>query len=102
MARRAAKVDDNQPDIVSTFRDAGATVTHLHMVGMGCPDIIVGWRGVNLLVEIKDGSKIPSKQKLTKMEKAWHDAWKGQVAIVNSPDAALNLLGLAQVRGFIS
>ena len=101
MVRRAAKADDNQPEIVATFRSAGATVTHLHMVGMGCPDILVGWRGVNLLVEIKDGSKIPSKQKLNKMEKRWHDEWKGQVAIVNSSDAALNLLGLVQVRGVV-
>ena len=102
MARRAAKADANQPDIVQTFRDLGATVQHLHTVGMGCPDIIVGFRGVNYLVEIKDGSKPPSGQKLTPPEQYFFDHWNGQVCIVNSPDAAANLLNHVVIKGVIS
>jgi hypothetical protein len=27
------------------------------MVGRGVPDLLVGWRGTNLLLEVKDGNK---------------------------------------------
>jgi hypothetical protein len=62
------------------------------MLGKGFPDIIVGYRGVNLLVEIKDGSKPPSKRQLTSDELVWHDDWRGQVAVVESIDQALSLV----------
>lgn len=101
MARRRAKVDTNQPEIVQAFRDLGATVLHLHTVGMGAPDLCIGWQGRNLLVEVKDGSLPPSGRKLTEMEQRWHDAWKGHVAIVENVDQAMNLLGHVRVRGTI-
>ena len=50
-----ARVDANQPVIVAALRAIGATVQHLHAVGQGCPDILVGYDGVNFLMEIKDG-----------------------------------------------
>lgn len=92
MPRRAARVDENQPAIVAAFQALGASVQHLHMVGGGCTDLVIGYRGVNLMVEVKDGDKPPSKQSLTPAQKVWHDAWRGQVAIVNSVDAAIALL----------
>lgn len=90
---RAAKVDDNQRAVVAALRGVGATVMHLHRVGMGCPDLCVGWRGVNYLIEVKDGGKAPSAQKLTPMQEDWHGAWKGQAIVVNSPEAALKAIG---------
>lgn len=92
MPRYAAAVDANQADIVEEFRARGASVTPTHRQGEGFPDICVGYRGVNLLVEIKDGAKIPSKQKLTKAEKEWHDEWRGQVCVVNDVDQVAPLL----------
>ena len=53
MPRRAAKVDLNQKEIVKHFRSLGATVAHTHMIGQGYPDITVGYRGTNYMVEIK-------------------------------------------------
>ena len=53
-----------------------------HMVGRGCPDLLVGYRGVNYLLEVKDGEKPKSAQKLTPDEDAWHFMWMGQVAVV--------------------
>lgn len=90
--RRAAKVDANQADVVSSLRAVGATVTHLHAVGQGCPDILVGFRGLNVLMEIKDGDKPPSRRKLTPQQVEWHDAWKGQVHVVNDKFEAVALL----------
>lgn len=92
MTRRAAKVDRNQREIVDALRKVGATVHPLHTVGAGCPDILIGYRGRNLLAEIKDGAKPPSAQGLTPVQVFWHETWRGQVAIVTSVDEALALL----------
>lgn len=89
---KVRKADDNQPEIVSRFRELGASVQHLHTVGKGCPDILVGYRGINSLVEIKDGSKSPSKRKLTPDEQEWHDSWRGQVVIIETEDEVIEHL----------
>lgn len=77
---------------MKTFRSLGCSVQHLHTVGKGCPDILIGYRGLNLLVEIKDGSLSPSAKKLTLDEQGWHDNWLGQVCIVDSIFNAINLV----------
>jgi hypothetical protein len=113
------RVDRNQPEIVEALRSAGASVGHTHAVGQGFPDIVVGVKGLTLvgdfsvkrvkqllravhglqiiegatlLLELKDGGQSLSKQKLTKDEVEFHDGWKGQLAIVNSADAAVRLI----------
>ena len=91
MTWRRAKADDNQPEIVAALRAAHFSVQHLHMVGGGCPDILVGgrvwipaprWIRYNWLQEIKDGRKVPSERRLTGDEPGWHERWKGQLAVV--------------------
>jgi Holliday junction resolvase len=82
------KVDNNQTQVVKALRDLGATVQHLHGVGKGCPDIVVGFKGKNLLLEIKDGDK----KVLTPDQVNWHKLWKGQVNVVTSVDEAKLLL----------
>ena len=85
--RQIAKVDRNQPAIVEELRGAGASVQLLHTVGQGCPDILIGWRGVNLLVEIKS-----DVGKLTDDEREFFDGWRGQVTIVRTVEDARRLL----------
>lgn len=91
--RRAAKVDANQPSIVAGLRMVGASVQPLHMVGDGCPDLLVGYRGVNLLLEVKDGEKSASRRALTPEQVRWHGEWWGQKAVVCSLDEALQAIG---------
>lgn len=91
--RRAAKVDDNQREIVRALRQVGASVLPMHTLGQGAPDIAVGWRGQNWFFEIKDGAKPPSARKLTPDEKAWHAAWQGSVVVVETVDQALATIG---------
>jgi Holliday junction resolvase len=79
---RAAKVDANQPDIVGAFRRLGFSVAVTSKMGDGFPDLVVGRRGHNLLIEIKDGSKIPSKRQLTPAQEEFHRAWRGRIRIV--------------------
>jgi hypothetical protein len=90
--RYAARVDANQTQIVSALRAAGATVQSLSAVGQGCPDLLVGYQGTNILMELKDGKKPPSERKLTSDQIVWHSEWKGVVFLVTSVDEALQLL----------
>lgn len=86
--RRAAKTDRNQIEIVSALRELGASVAPLHQVGGGIPDLIVGYRGQNFLVEIK----AEAKSKLTACQVEWHGSWSGQVSIIRSVSDAIELL----------
>jgi hypothetical protein len=99
--RRAAKVDANQREVVAALRGAGASVQLLHAVGEGCPDLLVGYKGLNMLLEVKDGSKPPSAQKLTPQQEIWHRDWRGQRVVVNSPEAALAAIGVIAIVGTI-
>jgi len=91
--RRAAKVDANQTEIVAALRSLGATVQSLATVGHGCPDLLVGFRGQTLLMEVKDGKKPPSERKLNDDQLRWHGAWRGgPLAVIDSVDAALRVI----------
>lgn len=90
--RKAAKIDDNQKAIVNVLRQIGASVQSLAATGKGCPDLLVGYHGINYLMEIKDGDKVLSKQKLTIDQEHWHTLWRGSVHIVKSVDEALKIL----------
>lgn len=93
--RRAAKIDANQTQVVEALRAAGAIVQSLAAVGQGVPDLLVGFQGKTLLMEVKDGRKPPSQRQLTEDQLKWHGAWRGgPVAIVDGPDAALRMLGV--------
>jgi len=95
--RRAARIDANQPEVTKKLRAVGATVQPVHTVGKGCPDLLVGYRGANYLLELKDGTRAPSDRKLTKDEEAWHEAWAGTVHVVESWEEALAVIGVRVV-----
>lgn len=94
--RRAARTDGNQIAVVDALRHAGATVQILAAVGAGCPDLLVGYRGQNYLLEVKDGRKPPSKRRLTMDEARWVASWAGSVAIVNSVKEAFFACGITE------
>ena len=91
--RRAAKVDANQTEIVNALRQVGASVQSLAATGKGVPDLLVGFRGVNWLLEIKDGRKVKSARKLTEDQVVWHQIWRGRVYVVESVEQAVKILG---------
>lgn len=92
--RRAAKTDANQARIVDALRRAGASVQSLAAVGDGVPDLLVGYKGETILMEVKDGSKPLSQRKLTKDQESWHGSWSGgKPVVVNNEEEALNVLG---------
>ena len=97
-SKRAAKVDDNQRDIVETFRLLGCSVADTSPVGGGFTDLVVGFvtrkfpGAVNVLVEIKDGNKPPSKRKLNPKQQDFHDSWIGPVEIAESTEDAMRIV----------
>ena len=112
--RRASRIDKNQPMIVEALRAEGASVVHLHQLGKGIPDLLVGlegitivghvsppllellealdecrvYNGANLLIEVK----MPGKD-LTDDEAEFFEEYRGQREMVFSPKEALNLIG---------
>lgn len=92
--RRRAAVDRNQAEIVKRLRALGVSVQPLHTIGGGVPDLLCGYRGLNLLLEVKDGEKPPSDRKLTMDQLIWHRLWRGQVVVVESVEDASRALGI--------
>lgn len=90
--RLRARVDENQKQIVKALRKLGYSVLHLHTLGKGAPDILVGARGRNFLFEIKDGEKYKSQQALTPDEILFHSMWNGQVATITTVEQIINII----------
>lgn len=86
------RTDANQREVVETFRSMGASVLILSEVGKGCPDLAIGIFGKNFLVEVKDGKKPLSAQKLTEKEQDFFNSWQGQVCIIRSVDEAISFV----------
>ena len=90
--RYANRIDANQNAIVEALRKAGAVVRIISQ-GDGIPDLLVGYKGFTILMEVKDGDKVPSARKLTEAEQKFFDDWRGgMLVIVNSIDEAIETL----------
>jgi hypothetical protein len=87
--RRAARVDQNQAQVVSALRAAGA---YVWIIGLPV-DLLVGYKGHTFLVEIKDGPK----KHLTALQQDFFDNWSGStLARVDGPEAALRMIGVVK------
>lgn len=93
--RKRARSDANQSQIVKALRQCGVRVEILSALGHGVPDLLCAAKhGPLVLLEVKDGTKSPSQQKLTKDEQEWQALWHEHYFVVNSVDSALKALGL--------
>jgi len=89
---KAKRVDDNQKEIVKQIRRLGITVVHLHTIGKGCPDLLLGFQKRNYLIELKDYKKTNSQKKLTEDEVEFFNTWRGQVNICETLDDILSVI----------
>lgn len=90
MPKHGGQRDSNQAEIMKAANEIpGCTAIDLGAFGCGMPDILIGWRGQNLLAEIKR-----PKGKLNALQVEWHKEWTGQVRIIRSVDDLLKLLKL--------
>ena len=82
--RRRGRIDRNQAEIVSALERMGCSVQSLARQGSGCPDLLIGYRGRNVLLEVKAPKGKPTSDQMT-----WGATWRGQLAIVRSVDDAI-------------
>lgn len=83
MASRGRQ-DANLNEIVKAFETFGFSV---HRVGQhpAMPyDLVAGKSGKNWLIEVKDPSKPPSRQRLTSGEIKFMERWKGSYRVVKT------------------
>jgi hypothetical protein len=94
--RRAPRVDESHVLIVEALRAAGASVLSLAAVGKGCPDVLIGYAGVDVLAELKNDPKLVKDKRRTKPaahQETWHAGWRGRsVSVLRSPEEALQLI----------
>lgn len=80
--RRAARVDDNQAEIVKALRRIGVSV---EITGKPL-DLMLWHRGVYSLMEIKN---LNGKDRLTKDQIEFIGRWPGKIHIVHTPEQAV-------------
>lgn len=90
---RARRVDSTHREIVRTLRSVGASVFAVSPTGSadaGAPDLVVGFRRVTYLLEVKTPGQKPRQNQVT-----WHEGWRGApVVVVWTPGDALRAIGL--------
>ena len=88
MPRRAHRLDANQDVIVNALcAEPDVSVCSLAGVAAGCPDLLVGIKGVTHLVEVKDGAKPPSRRTFTPEQRQWIARWRGAPVVVLTDEA---------------
>jgi len=90
--RRAARIDENQVDIVAALRKVGCRVKSTAAVGDGWADLTVLGpdKKTLFLMEIKDGTKPPSRRRLTPAQIKTHEEWP--IHVVTNWAEALNVV----------
>ena len=97
MTRYAKRVDANHKEIRDGLREKGWMVLDLSGAGDGIPDLAVALApGTPWFLEIKDGDKPLSAQKLTKAQEVWHSFAWGVTSKVRSLDEAQEVLTWAR------
>ena len=85
--------DATQNGIRDALVSAGATVQDLSRIGGGVPDLLVGYKGANYLIECKSPTGVKLQTGLRPTQEDWHGKWTGQVNVANSPEQALAIIG---------
>lgn len=92
--RRAARTDTNHGEVVKALTRCGCLVQSLASLGGGVADLLVYHIATDrlMVVEVKDGSRIPSERRLTPAQEKWKaKGWP--VRVVDSIESALAALG---------
>ena len=89
--RQAARIDENQPEIVNQLRQLGCSVQ------TGMDDILVGYRGKTYWFELKDPEKAVSKKtgeildsQIKPSQVRLKNQWRGHYSIVHSIEQIMN------------
>jgi hypothetical protein len=89
--RYAARRDENEKVVVEALRAVGATVYYLDEP---C-DLLVGYHGKTLLMEVKNKKNQYGKKGFNENQKHFAENWKGgPFCLVDSVESALRMLKL--------
>lgn len=83
---QARRRDANEKAICDALRRVGATIVRINAAG--APDMLVGFRGANTLMEIKSEHGL-----IRANQAAWRSGWAGQVVVVRTEEEALAAIG---------
>ncbi len=93
--RCAGRPDHNQKEIVDSLVACGASVLVTSSIGGGFPDLVVGFRGKNFLLEVKNPTNWYGKRGFNANQERFNSQWLGgQPVIVRSTLEALAAIGL--------
>lgn len=85
---RHGRRDNNQRAVAKALMDVGATVVDTADMGDGFPDLVVGYKGVTVMFEVKG-----PQGRLTEHQVAFQGAWRGgPLFVVRSPQEARDAL----------
>jgi hypothetical protein len=77
--RRAPRFKDaNHPTLRDDWRKLGGSWLDIVPLEGGEPDALVGWRGVDQLIEIKRPDGTAGQRRLRANQVEWHRAWRGR------------------------
>lgn len=74
---QVCRTDDNQSEIVETFRKLGFSVACTHRVGDGYFDLTLAKHGLTAVCEVKNVLKSPSARKFTPDQNLFNLTWQG-------------------------
>lgn len=83
MPKYAAKTDKNQREIVAALKAIGCDVYEIRKP----VDLLVGYRGVNKLLEVKRPTM--TRRKDQQHQRDFIRAWRGDAVMVTSPEEAI-------------
>lgn len=89
--RRRARTDANQSSIVDALRQIpGVSVEIIN----DAFDILVGFKKVSYVIELKDGAKSASRKKLRPRQEKFRDTWTGQWDKCENLNDVLKVIGI--------
>jgi hypothetical protein len=105
MSRKYPAVDKNQAEIVRELekmsqmnRDLGdpsnaISIVNLSRVGSGVPDLLIGYRGWNYLIEIKNPKQPERFRKLTPEQEKFHNDYCGHATVAETVEEIVSEIG---------
>lgn len=86
--RHNARTDQNERSIIRALEAIGCDVEQIKGKA-GLPDLLVGFRGQNFTLEVKNPD---GRNRLSTEQKEWQECWRGQTAVVRTPEEALKVV----------
>lgn len=86
--------DKNHDRIAAALEAAGATTLDTSIMGGGFPDLLVGFNGVDFLLEIKNPDTQYGRSGLSDEQILYHSKWRGKrIQVVRNEEEALAAIG---------